>query len=63
MSQKEIPKLTINSVPKKEPCVQMNVSKSITEKIYSIAEETNNGRREITDTLLRFALEHCEFSV
>ncbi|MCH4169537.1 MAG: hypothetical protein LKF42_09790 [Streptococcaceae bacterium] len=63
MSQKDTPKLTINSVPKKEPRVQMNVSKSIAEEIYAIAEETNNGRREVTDTLLRFALEHCELSV
>lgn len=63
MNPKETPKLTITTVPKKEPRVQMNVSKSIAEEIYSIAEETNNGRREVTDTLLRFALEHCEMSV
>ena len=61
MKTEECEALVIKTQPKREPRVQINVSKSVAEKIYGISESTRQGRREIADLLLNFALAHCEF--
>ncbi|WP_442774234.1 hypothetical protein [Lactococcus hircilactis] len=61
MNELQKPKLVIKSQPKKEVRVQMNMSKSLAEQIYSLSEELNIGRRELLDIIVKFGLDHAEF--